>query len=62
MPDITVSTEGVAKLLRDDFKPNRWLTGGSVQASIVLYNDNYPEQDGTTDQPRVGFWSRPLEN
>ena len=39
-------------------KPNRQLTGGSVQfrpVSIVLNNDNRPEPDGTAGQRAVGF-------
>ena len=45
-------------------KPNRRLTGGSVQfraVVIVKNNRNRAEPDGTTGQPAVGFWSRPLD-
>ena len=44
-------------------KPNRRLTGSSVRfwsVSIVINNGNRPEPEGTTGQPAVGFWSRPL--
>ena len=46
------------KILGDDFKTNRRLTGGSVRfgpVSIVPNNDNLPEPDRTASQPAVEY-------